>query len=107
MIADSNTFNVYDLESLAERYAAQGGGPWLDEPCVLKAGQASFHHALTFHGSGPNTSDAPRLSVVAHLMPGNTHYRAGQPWHPNAVFLGPDAVDGQPFVGSYWPQLWP
>lgn len=107
LIEDSDTFNVRDLAALAERFAAKGGSPWLDEPCILKAGQASFHHALAFHGSGPNTSDAPRLSVVAHMMPGDTCYRAGQQGHPNTVFLGPDAADGQPFTGSYWPQLWP
>lgn len=107
LIEDSDTFGNRDLEALAARFAAQGGSPWRDEPCVLKAGQASFHHALAFHGSGPNSSDAPRLSVVAHLMPGDTAYRAGRQWHPNMVLLGPDAADGQPFSGSYWPLLWP
>lgn len=107
LIEGSDTFNNRDLETLAARYAAQGGSPWLDEPCLLQAGQASFHHALTFHGSGPNTSDSPRLSLVAHLMPGDTCYRGGRQWHPNVVLLGPDATDGQPFAGSAWPLLWP
>jgi hypothetical protein len=107
VIEDSNTFFDRDLEALAERFAAQGGSAWLDEPCILKAGQASFHHALTFHGSGPNRSNEPRLSVVAHMMPGDTVYRAGRQWHPNVVFLGPDAYDGQLFDGPYWPLMWP
>jgi hypothetical protein len=107
LIENSNTFNVRDLEALAARYAAQGGGAWLDEPCVLKAGQASFHHALTFHGSGPNTTAAARLSVVAHLMPGDTVYRAERQYHPNQHFLGPNPTDGQPFDAAYWPVLWP
>ena len=37
----------------------------------------------------------------------NLYYRAGRQWHPNLVFLGPRAYDGQPFIGDYWPQLWP
>jgi ectoine hydroxylase-related dioxygenase (phytanoyl-CoA dioxygenase family) len=107
LVEDSDTFFDQDLEALAQKYAAEGKGQWLDEPCVLKAGEASFHHALTFHGSGPNKTDAPRLSVVAHMMPGNTAYSAAPQWHPNVVFLGPNAKNGDPFVGDYWPLMWP
>ncbi len=107
LIDESDMFHTRDLETLAQKYAQQGQREWLEEPCILKAGEVSFHHCLTFHGSGPNTSDAPRMSVVAHMMPGDTTYRAGHQWHPNLVFLGPDAHDGDPFIGKYWPQMWP
>ena len=108
LIEGSNTFGERDLEALSKTYSDKGGGPWIDEPCILKAGQASFHHSLTFHGSGPNTSDQPRLCVIAHMFPGGTAYRpAGNQWHPNVVFLGPNAYDGQPFQGDFWPRLWP
>ena len=107
LIEGSDTFFDQDLEALAERYSAEGKGEWLDEPCVLKAGQASFHHALTFHGSGPNLTDEPRISVVAHMMPGDTVYQDQQQWHPNMVLLGPSLREGQPFEGDYWPQMWP
>ena len=107
LIEESDAFGVKDLEALAAKFAQDGAHPWLDEPCILKAGQASFHHSLTFHGSGPNRSADPRISVISHMMPGDTTYRAGKQWHPNNVFLGPRAYDGQPFVGDYWPQLWP
>jgi ectoine hydroxylase-related dioxygenase (phytanoyl-CoA dioxygenase family) len=105
LVEGSDTFHITDLGALKERF--QGAGEWRDEPCILRAGQASFHHALTFHGSGPNRTDSARLSVVAHLMPSGTSYRPGQQWHPNLVFLGPDARAGQMFEGNYWPQLWP
>ena len=107
LIPESDGFGSKDLEQLAAKYAAAGGGAWLDEPCLLKAGQVSFHHCLTFHGSGPNHTDQPRLCVIAHMMPGDTVYRAGQQWHPNLTLLGPSAYDGQPFAGDFWPQLWP
>lgn len=107
LIEGSAAFGDKDLEALAAQFASQGGGEWRDEPCILKAGEASFHHCLTFHGSGPNRTDQPRLSVIAHMMPGDTVYRAGQQWHPNLVFLGPNARDGQPFDGDYFPLLWP
>jgi hypothetical protein len=28
-------------------------------------------------------------------------------WHPNLVFLGPNAKDGDVFEGEFWPQVWP
>ena len=91
-----------DLSRARERF-----GDVVDEPCIIPAGAASFHHALTFHGSGPNRSAEPRRSLVSHMMPGDTRYRAGVQWHPNLVFLGPDACEGDTFEGAYWPTLWP
>jgi ectoine hydroxylase-related dioxygenase (phytanoyl-CoA dioxygenase family) len=35
---------------------------------VMQAGQVSFHHPLTFHGSGPNTSQRLRRSLAVHLV---------------------------------------
>jgi ectoine hydroxylase-related dioxygenase (phytanoyl-CoA dioxygenase family) len=42
------------------------------EPCsvVMAAGQVSFHHPLTFHGSGANTSDRMRRSLAIHFVDG-------------------------------------
>jgi ectoine hydroxylase-related dioxygenase (phytanoyl-CoA dioxygenase family) len=107
LIPESNKFWSQTLDDDARRFASVAKGEWIDEPCVLRAGEASFHHALTFHGSGPNRSDQPRLAVIAHMMPDGASYRAGRQWHPNLVFLGPDARDGQVFEGPYWPLLWP
>ena len=107
LVMNSNGFGEQDLQEQSRRFAPLGGTAWLDEPCILKAGQASFHHCLTFHGSGQNLSDQPRLSVVAHMMPADTVYRAGRQLHPNLLFLGPNAYDGQPFNQDYWPVMWP
>jgi ectoine hydroxylase-related dioxygenase (phytanoyl-CoA dioxygenase family) len=38
---------------------------------VMRAGQVSFHHPLTFHGSGPNTSDRLRRSLAVHFVDGS------------------------------------
>lgn len=104
LIPDSNTFFDQDMTALKQKYAS-GGREWIEEPCILKAGQASFHHALTFHGSGPNRTNEPRLSIVAHLMPGHTSYQARVQWHSNVRLLGPRPRDGQPFAGDYFPVL--
>ena len=40
-----------------------------DEVAVeLSAGEISLHHGLTFHGSGPNTTDRPRVALVVRYI---------------------------------------
>jgi ectoine hydroxylase-related dioxygenase (phytanoyl-CoA dioxygenase family) len=107
LVEGSNTFGQQDLEKLARHFIEQTHRDWQDEPVSLKAGQVSFHHALIFHGSGPNRTSQTRMGQVVHMMPGDTAYRAGKQWHPNLVFLGPNAYDGQPFSGDFFPQIWP
>ncbi len=108
LLEDSNTFGHKDLDGLQARFANQEiSGDWLDEPCIMQAGQVSFHHALTLHGSGPNLTWEPRMCLISHMMPGDTTYVPGRQFHPNLVYLGPNAQAGQPFAGSYWPQMWP
>lgn len=108
LLEDSNTFGHKDLDGLQTRFANQEiSGEWTDEPCILMAGQVSFHQALTLHGSGPNLTWEPRMCLISHMMPGDTTYRPSQQYHPNLVFLGPNAKAGQPFAGTYWPQMWP
>ncbi|MFD2329354.1 phytanoyl-CoA dioxygenase family protein [Cohnella sp. GCM10020058] len=102
VIEGSDSFFEQDMKKLRDRFATKD---WVEEPCILKAGQASFHHALTFHGSGSNLSHDPRLSVVAHLMPGDTAYRKGRR-HDNVTLLGPRPYDGQPFNNDFFPVLY-
>lgn len=101
LVPDSDSFFNQNMEELQRKYA--NGREWVEEPCILKAGQASFHHALTFHGSGANNSDQPRMSVVSHLMPGDTWYKAHIQRHDNVRFLGPRPSHGMPFNNEYFP----
>ncbi|MEM9251090.1 MAG: phytanoyl-CoA dioxygenase family protein [Planctomycetota bacterium] len=100
LIEDSDTFFDQDLEGLHDKYSHLG--EWRDEPCVLPAGHASFHHGLCFHGSGPNTTDQPRLSIVAHLMPDGTAY-TGTHCHANVPLLGPRPTPGTPWTDPICP----
>ncbi|WP_317979592.1 phytanoyl-CoA dioxygenase family protein [Paenibacillus glycanilyticus] len=104
VVEGSAAFFDQDLDGLKQKFS--GLGEWKDEPCILKAGQASFHHGLTFHGSGPNLSEQPRLSIVAHLMPGDTVYKSGRGRHDNVRLIGPRPYDGQPFNNEYFPLLY-
>ncbi|MBC6441410.1 MAG: phytanoyl-CoA dioxygenase family protein [Rhodospirillales bacterium] len=54
-------------------------------PIVVKRGSGSFHHGLTWHGSGPNRSGNPRRSLVVHCISSETEY---VPEHIN-VGIGP------------------
>ncbi|WP_127580394.1 phytanoyl-CoA dioxygenase family protein [Paenibacillus koleovorans] len=103
LVPGSDSFFNQNMEELKEKYA--GGRDWVEEPCILKAGQASFHHALTFHGSGANRTNEARLSIVAHVMPGGTAYRPGIQFHPNIKQLGPRPYAGQRFEGEFFPVL--
>jgi ectoine hydroxylase-related dioxygenase (phytanoyl-CoA dioxygenase family) len=72
-------------------------------PVVVKAGGCTFHHSLTFHGSGPNEAQVERRSLVSHLVPVETRF------HPHNVDLiysryrrrGDLSLDE-----SYFPVLW-
>ena len=72
----------------------------------MAAGEVSFHHALCFHGSGPNRTTAPRLSAIAHYMPGDCAYRPGVRYHSNIALLEPRPKASQPFANDYFPLVY-
>ena len=45
-------------------------------PWPVKAGEVSFHHSLTWHGSPYNRSDLPRRAIAIHYMTGASRYVA-------------------------------
>ena len=94
-----------DLDSFKSALA-KSGREWREEPLILKAGQASFHHSLTFHGSGQNHSYQPRLSVVSHLMPDGMAYKNRGHNVDNIRLLGPRPKEGQRFDNGYFPLLY-
>jgi len=105
-VPDSAKFFDKDLDKLKEKFKEVSNGEWIDEPCIMKAGQVAFHHALTFHGSGPNTTAEPRMAIAIHLMPKGCGYQAGYGWHHNLKDLGPFAKSGDLFVGEAFPLLY-
>jgi len=85
------------------------GHKWNPVPVELKAGEVSFHHCLTVHGSGPNFTDRPRRSIVLHLQPEDCVFKPGTECdaHQNGqrmIELGRKA--GEPFSGDIWHTLW-
>lgn len=99
-------FFEQNMEKQQEQMDIPEGERMTTVPIIMKAGQVSFHHALTIHGSGANTSGGPRRSMAVHLMTGDTTY-AGRPrgeGHFNAKMMG--GRIGERFEGDAWPVLY-
>jgi ectoine hydroxylase-related dioxygenase (phytanoyl-CoA dioxygenase family) len=77
-----------DLE--AQRQSIQQAIGRLPEFTIrLRAGGVSFHHCLTLHSSGGNSSTGPRRAISIHMMAEGTRYRPGTSCddHPNVLLL--------------------
>jgi ectoine hydroxylase-related dioxygenase (phytanoyl-CoA dioxygenase family) len=75
MIPSSHTWglvpgasNFFGTDRDAQLSALGDHVPEAPSSVVMAAGQVSFHHPLTFHGSGPNTSDRLRRSLAIHFV---------------------------------------
>jgi ectoine hydroxylase-related dioxygenase (phytanoyl-CoA dioxygenase family) len=64
-----------ELEELLAENAAYNGVDVVKVPMNIPSGHMSFHHCLTYHGSGPNRSDRPRRAISLHLQDGENAYR--------------------------------
>jgi ectoine hydroxylase-related dioxygenase (phytanoyl-CoA dioxygenase family) len=109
-LIDASNFFETDLETLGQKIEAATGREFRTVPVILRAGQPSFHHCLTIHGSGPNTTDRPRRSLAIHLMPANAHYVAdtASDDHMNAqLLLRLGGKHGDLFRGGLFPKLFP
>jgi phytanoyl-CoA hydroxylase len=72
--------------------------------CPVGKGEVHFHHALTWHGSGPNRSGRPRRAIALHYMTQDTVYVASGN-HIMKPFV--EVRDGEKLVGEHFPQVWP
>ena len=104
----SNFFGA-DLDAQLDRLAAQHDvSPQLLE---MRAGQVSFHHVLTFHGSSTNSSDRVRRSLAVHLVDATiASVSQSDGWqHYNLGLLqqrGGEVGDGYD-IEELWPVVFP
>lgn len=71
-LSTESDFASQEYAALRETIRNAHGQDWQEEPAILPPGGASFHHKLTFHGSGPNLSSQPRRSFVVHMRTENS-----------------------------------
>jgi ectoine hydroxylase-related dioxygenase (phytanoyl-CoA dioxygenase family) len=67
---------------------------------VLRAGECTFHHSHTVHGSYGNRSDRPRRAVVLNFMKPDTRSADGKAPLLSGVPLVPE---GEVIDGDYFP----
>jgi ectoine hydroxylase-related dioxygenase (phytanoyl-CoA dioxygenase family) len=105
-LVDVNNFFEQDLQKQEATMTIPADTTFEPVPLIMKAGQVSFHHAMSLHGSGPNNTRRPRRSIAIHLMAGDTRYRAGTRAddHMNVQLFKPQ--DGDIFQGSMFPVLY-
>ncbi|MBP1964934.1 phytanoyl-CoA dioxygenase family protein [Paenibacillus aceris] len=105
-LVNVNSFFEQNLEKQQAEMVLPENEVFTTVPLVMKAGQVSFHHAITIHGSGANVTELPRRSMAVHLMTGDTRYQfdpKGQ--HFNARIL--NGNEGDLYEGDSWPVLYP
>lgn len=98
-------FYQQDIDQQIARIEQKTGKPFITKPCILPAGCASFHHSLTIHGSRPNVSTRPRISIAVHLIIDGTRYRSGTPSEDHTSNTLRRPKEGDPYAGPYFPVL--
>ena len=102
---DEGEFYSPELESERKRISLLGFN-WEEVPAILPAGAASFHHALTIHGSYENKGNEARMSYAVHYMPGDSVFQSNGYPHTNARMHGPFIKAGDSFDDSRHPVVW-
>jgi ectoine hydroxylase-related dioxygenase (phytanoyl-CoA dioxygenase family) len=104
-LVDVNDFFANDLADQEIRLRRRGD--FQPVSLLLGAGQVSFHHCLTLHGSAPNVSAGPRRALAVHLMVDGLSSRPGGDGHYNLDLL--TELGGRPgdaFEGDSWPVIY-
>ena len=92
-----------DMGAVFEVLTDEQRQEFLPVPSILKAGQASFHHPLTLHGSFENCSDRQRRAAVVNVFLDGVRSDSDEP------LLGgvPVVAKGKKIDGRYFPLLDP
>lgn len=74
-------------------------------PYELEAGECGFHHSLTWHASGPNTTDMTRWGYVPRYVASGTTWLGSErfPYNFNDEEVG--IAIGDPIGGPHFPTL--
>lgn len=75
-LAESDFFEQ-DLDTQVAKIRASTSHQWQEVAALLAPGGVSIHDKLTWHGSGPNTSDGPRRSFAIHMRTQNSAPKDG------------------------------
>ncbi len=89
-----------DMDAVKDYLTPEQAAAFRPEPMILKAGECTFHHSHTVHGSYGNRSDIPRRAVVLNFMKPDTRSADGT----NPLLAGvPVIPEGQVIEGDFFP----
>jgi len=89
-----------EMDAVREFLTPEQAAAFRPEPMVLRAGECTFHHSHTVHGSYGNRSHAPRRGLVLNFMKPDTRSADGQ----NPLLAGvPVVPEGEVIAGPYFP----
>ena len=90
-----------DMEAILSSLTDEQKAAFKPVPIEQKAGEASFHHPLTIHGSYENSSDRPRRAAVINV------FRDGVVSDTNEPLLAgvPTIRKGEKISGRFFPLL--
>lgn len=71
----------------------------------LKAGECGFHHALTWHTSGPNTSPTPRRGFIPRYVAGGTIWLGALRFPYNYTDEELGCAPGEPIHSPHFPRI--
>lgn len=92
-----------DMNAILDVLTDDQKGSFCPVPSVLKAGQASFHHPLTLHGSYENRSSRPRRGAVVNVLLDGVVSDSNEP-----LLAGvPPIPRGAKIEGRFFPLLHP
>jgi ectoine hydroxylase-related dioxygenase (phytanoyl-CoA dioxygenase family) len=89
-----------DMDAVKDFLTPEQAAAFEPEPMVLKAGECTFHHSHTVHGSYGNRSDVPRRAIVLNFMKPDT--RSGDGTRPLLKGV-PLIPEGQVIEGEFFP----
>jgi ectoine hydroxylase-related dioxygenase (phytanoyl-CoA dioxygenase family) len=91
-----------DMDAVRDFLTPEQAEAFRPEPMVLGAGECTFHHSHTVHGSYGNRSERPRRGIVLNFMKPDT--RSGDGTHPLLAGV-PLVPEGALIEGDYFPML--
>ena len=72
----------------------------------VPAGGVAFHHGLTWHGSGINTSSINRRAIVAHCIPSNSVFHPTNVGGTARIYKRYKRINSNELDESFFPILW-
>lgn len=78
-LLEQNDFFAQELEAQKAAVKLKPGQVWTEVLGTLPPGGVSFHDNMTLHGSGPNRSGRPRISLALHLRTDRARPAGGKP----------------------------